>query len=74
LHSRFGFESNKKAKTIRSVRFAERIAAGLRFRRAGHHYIFYFPLENQIQIVGILHERMDHARHLRDAHTSSSPR
>ncbi len=42
----------------------DRIASGLRYRRSGRHYIFYFVTENQIQIVGILHEQMDHGRHL----------
>ena len=52
----------------------DRIASGLRFRKAGQHYIFYFTLATQIQIVGILHGRMDHARHLRDASTSTPTR
>ncbi len=45
-------------------RLVERIAQGLRFQKSGRHYIFYFVFEDQIQIVGISHEQMDHRHHL----------
>jgi toxin ParE1/3/4 len=37
---------------------------GVRRLRAGRHLVFYRIFSEEIRILRILHERMDHARHL----------
>jgi len=36
----------------------------MRSRPVGKHIVFYIPLDQQIIIVNVIHERMDPARHL----------
>lgn len=44
-----------------ALRFPEHEGSGLGFRklRSGHHMIFYLVREREIEIVRVLHERMD---------------
>ena len=40
------------------------IAPGLRVRSSGKHLIFYLTTDETIDVIRILHQRMDPARHL----------
>lgn len=71
-------DGRQAEKYIRDVQAAiERVAAdphrgrardevreGYRSYAIGRHAVFYVTHEDQIDVVRILHERMDHARHL----------
>lgn len=42
----------------------ENLADGLKYQKSGKHLLFYFTNMAQIQVVRMLHEQMDHSRHL----------
>ena len=55
---------NELAGSPLSGRKRDEVESGLRSCRVAHHHIFYFVSENFIEVVGILHERMDPLRHI----------
>ena len=57
-----GFEAIRKSPLIGRTRVD--IDAGLRSKQIRKHIAYYFVETNSILIVGVLHERMDPARHL----------
>jgi toxin ParE1/3/4 len=52
------------ARDPRRGRACDDIRAGYRKFSAGAHIIFFLPLGDQVQIIRILHQRMDFDQHL----------